>query len=797
VTTYSRNVFIPVTRLCRDRCHYCTFVRTPRQAEPLYLEVDDVLDIARRGAVMGCTEALFTLGDRPEERWPEAQAWLRARGYDSTIDYVRALAVRVLEETGLLPHLNPGVMSWSELHRLRPVSASMGMMLETTSKRLFETRGACHFGSPDKDPDVRMRVLEDAGRLAIPFTTGLLVGIGETMAERAESILALRKVSRQYRNVQEVIVQNFRAKDATAMRVHPDLGIDEYVAAIATTRVVLGPSVRIQAPPNLSSQEDFARLVSAGIDDWGGISPVTPDHVNPQHPWPQLDELERRCRQAGIGLRERLAVHPEYVRAEQWVDSRIRAHVDALASDIGFVRAGVQPVGLPWQEPESALHERGRTGLHAEIDHEGRRSQRRGDFAEVYGDWDELASTIDRGRGQAPAGTRDSMRPEFVAALARAAEGHRPDVAETTTLLEATEGAELEALARLADEIRRASVGDDLTFVVTRNINFTNVCYVGCRFCAFAQRKSDVDAYSLSLRQVADRAQEAWEVGATEVCVQGGIHPDMPGTGYFDLARTIKSTAPRIHLHAFSPMEVVNGAGRANLSIRDWLIAAREAGVDSIPGTAAEILDDEVRWVLTKGKLPAASWIEVISTAHDLGIPTTSTMMYGHVDEPHHWAAHLNLLAQIQREHGGFTEFVPLPFVHTNSPIYLAGIARPGPSQRDNRAVHAVARVVLNGLIDNIQASWVKMPSDTIQQLLRGGVNDLGGTLMEETISRMAGSEEGSAKSISQFAEIAQRAGRALRQRDTVYAHPDRGRVRTAQQSDGVLSRTQLPLVRG
>ncbi|MCD6639589.1 MAG: bifunctional FO biosynthesis protein CofGH, partial [Nocardioides sp.] len=667
-----------------------------------------------------------------------------------------------------------------------------------TSRRLFETRGACHFGSPDKDPDVRLRVLEDAGRLAIPFTTGLLVGIGETTQERADSILALRKVARQYRHIQEVIVQNFLAKQSTAMRHQPDLDIDEYVAAIATTRVVLGPAIRIQAPPNLTSSDELARLLAAGIDDWGGISPVTPDHVNPERPWPLAEDLERLCREVGVTLRERLAVHPEYVLQDQWIDPRVRPHVSALADADGFARSHVRPVGIPWQEPATALLDQGRTDLHVGIDVEGRRSERRGDFDDVYGDWEELAQSVrsaETRRAVSLPTETGTMRPEFVAALSRAADGHRPDVDETITLLEALEGPELDALAGLADDVRRDVVGDEITFVVTRNINFTNVCYVGCRFCAFAQRKTDVDAYSLSLQQVADRAAQAWDVGATEVCVQGGIHPDLPGTGYFDLAGAIKSAAPEIHLHAFSPMEVVNGASRAGLSIPEWLAAARDAGLDSIPGTAAEILDDEVRWILTKGKLPTASWVDVISTAHDLGIPTTSTMMYGHVDEPRHWAAHLHLIAEIQREHGGFTEFVPLPFVHTSSPIYLAGIARPGPTARENRAVHAVARIVLRGLIDNIQASWVKMPPPMIRALLRGGVNDLGGTLMEETISRMAGSQEGSAKSLSEFREIADSVGRPLRQRTTTYGEVDIDRERLAEESGGILPMHALPLL--
>ena len=796
VITYSPKVFIPVTRLCRDRCHYCTFVKAPKQVAAPYLEIDEVLTLARQGAQLGCTEALFTLGDRPEDRWPEAREWLDERGYDSTISYVRALAIRVLEETGLLPHLNPGVMTWQEMNRLRPVSASMGLMLETTSHRLFTEKGACHFGSPDKDPAVRLRVLEEAGRLDIPFTTGLLVGIGESLDERADSLLAVRSVARRHGHIQEVIIQNFRSKPQTAMCRSDDLATEEYVAAVATARVVLGPSMRLQAPPNLTDGPDLARLLAAGVDDWGGISPLTPDHVNPERPWPQLDPLRELCASAGLELRARLAVQPEYVRkSEIWLDPRMRRHVGRLAGPDGLAADHVAPVGLPWQDPETPLVATGRTELHVGIDSEGRRSERRGDFDSVYGNWEEIAAARQSAVSSHPPDPA-RMRRDFADALRRAEQGHRLGFQHTTTLLEAAAGEELHQLAALADHLRHDTVGDDVTFVVTRNVNFTNICYVGCRFCAFAQRKSDADAYSLSLEQIAERARDAWDVGATEICVQGGIHPDLPGTGYFDIARSIKQAAPDLHLHAFSPMEVVNGASRTGMTIRDWLVAAREAGLDSIPGTAAEILDDDVRWILTKGKLPTAAWVEVITTAHRLGIPTTATMMYGHVDEPHHWAAHIQLLARIQAETGGFTEFVPLPFVHTNSPIYLAGIAQPGPTPRDNRAVHAVARIVLSGLFDNIQASWVKMPETTLQDLLRGGVNDLGGTLMEETISRMAGSQEGSCKSVGEFERIAATVGRPLRQRTTMYGMVDRERVELARATDGVLPKAkELPLV--
>ncbi len=777
VVTYSPKVFIPVTRLCRDRCHYCTFVETPGQAaregrEP-YLSPDEILAVASDGAALGCLEALFTLGDRPEERWPEARAWLDERGYDSTLAYVRAMAVRVLEETGLLPHLNPGVMSWEELNRLKPVSPSMGMMLETTSRRLYETKGLAHYGSPDKDPEVRMRVLEDAGRLSIPFTTGLLVGIGETLTERAETIFALRRVSRAYGAVQEVIVQNFRAKPDTAMRHTDDLDLDEYRAAIAVTRIVLGPKARVQAPPNLVDLDECRALLAAGVDDWGGVSPLTPDHVNPERPWPSLDRLREVTAEGGFELRARLTVHPEYVRAgEPWLDPRISAHVAAVATTDGLARPDVRPSGLPWQEPDGGFASVGRVDLHAAVDSEGRTEDRRSDFANVYGDWDAVKSAAD---GVSRLAALAPQPPSEAIAALRAAEADPGNLSDEHALtLMTAEGDLLDQVCRLADDLRKETVGDEVTYVVNRNINFTNVCYVGCRFCAFAQRRTDADAYSLSLDQVADRAEEAWDLGATEVCMQGGIDPELPATGYFDLVTAVKQRVPDMHVHAFSPMEVVNGTARTGLSIEDFLIKAREAGLGSLPGTAAEILDDEVRWVLTKGKLPTRTWVEVVTTAHRLGIPTTSTMMYGHVDNPRHWVGHLRVLSRIQDETGGFTEFVPLPFVHTSAPIYLAGVARPGPTLRDNLAVHAMARILLHGRITNIQTSWVKLGVDGTRAMLKAGANDVGGTLMEETISRMAGSEHGSAKTVAELTEIGAGIGRPVRERTTTYGVPER-----------------------
>ena len=796
VITYSRKVFVPLTRLCRDRCGYCTFATAPHRLPAPYLSPDEVLGIARRGAELGCKEALFTLGDRPEDRWPAARAWLDANGYDDTLSYVRAMAIVVLEQTGLLPHLNPGVLTWRDLQRLKPVAPSMGMMLETTASRLFTDKGGPHFGSPDKNPAVRLRVLEDAGRCTVPFTTGILIGIGETMAERADSLFAIRKVARTYHGVQEVIIQNFRAKPGTKMRDVPDAELDDLAATIAVARLVLGPRIRVQAPPNLVDDQ-YELMLRAGIDDWGGVSPVTPDHVNPERPWPDIAELARRTARAGFRLAERLTIYPEYVLAgEPWLDPRLTGHVQALADTQGLAAEGRRPCGLPWQEPDGgsgALAAAGRTDLHVEIDTTGRTADRRGDFDAVYGDWDEIRARADGRAAQRPPVRFDAGVLE---ALRRASDNPAGIAdAEALALLSA-DGQELEALAKLADDVRRDAVGDDVTYVVTRNINFTNVCYTGCRFCAFAQRRTDADAYALSLEQVGERAADAWQAGATEVCMQGGIHPDLPGTAYFDLAAEVKRRCPAMHVHAFSPMEVMNGAARTNLPVRDWLVRAREAGVDSLPGTAAEILDDEVRWVLTKGKLPAAAWVDVVTTAHGLGIPTTATIMYGHVDTPAHWVGHLRVIAAIQAETGGFTEFVLLPFVHHNAPIYLAGVARPGPTRRENRALHAVSRLLLNRLIPNIQCSWVKLAPDGCRQVLQGGVNDVGGTLMEETISRMAGSQHGSYKTISDIQALVAPTGRPLRQRTTTYGAVPAERQRAALASDGVCASVKrLPLL--
>ena len=802
--TYSRKVFIPLTHLCRNTCGYCTFAWPPKGDMPAYLSPEQVLEIARAGQAAGCKEALFTLGDRPEKRYPAAREWLAARGFVSTLEYLRAVAIQVIEETGLIPHLNPGVMSWTELSTLKQVSGSMGIMLESSSRRLLE-RGQAHWNCPDKDPAVRLRTIEHAGRLSIPFTSGILIGIGETDRERAEALFGLAASARRYGHLQEVIVQNFRAKPDTAMRSHPEPSLHELLATVAVARCVLPTRVHLQAPPNLSPH-GVEVIVRAGIDDWGGVSPVTPDHVNPEWPWPHLDQLAARTATAGHELVERLCVYPEYVRRpDPWLAGRMRKPVGALADAEGFAVAGLTPSGQPWQDPDVFLEQAGDdTRWLGAVAGQGMTALRRegllrADAESVYGDIALIATEAlpETDRATLPRSPRrKSTQPpgrvplETRGVLRAAERGKPPTEAQALALLTAT-GAELDALVQTADAVRAARVGEVVTYVVNRNINFTNICYTGCRFCAFAQRRDDPDAYFLTLDQIADRAQEAWDWGATEICMQGGIHPDLGGDYYFALIRAVKDRVPQMHVHAFSPMEVANGAARLGISIREWLAEARAAGLNTIPGTAAEILDDEIRWVLTKGKLPADTWIEVVTTAHELGIRSSSTMMYGHVDSPTHWAAHLHLLRRLQDRTGGFTEFVPLPFVHRQAPIYLAGVARPGPTLEDTIRVHAVARLVLQGAIDNVQLSWVKVGLEGAQLLLRAGANDLGGTLMEETISRMAGADHGVRQDPETLRAVALAAGRVPAERTTDYSRiePDGIRYRLRAEAGSPIRR--------
>jgi len=760
--TYSRKVFVPLTMLCRDHCHYCTFAKPPAKLDAPFLTPDEVVAIAAAGASAGCKEALFTLGDRPEERYPEARAWLDARGHASTLDYVRAAAIRVIEDTGLLPHLNPGVMSYEELATLKHVSASMGIMLETSSDRL-SAKGGPHFGSPDKVPAVRLRTIEDAGRLAIPFTTGILVGIGETARERAESLLAIRDLHLRYHHIQEVIVQNFRAKPGTAMHGAPEPADEAFLAAVAVARLVLGPHVSVQAPPNLSDEAQRLRLLDAGINDWGGVSPLTPDHVNPERPWPQIEALAATTAARGKELRERLAIYPRYVeQPDPWIAGKMRGPISALVGAEGRAVPGQQPQPIAWQDPDLAYKPRSIALTFTKEDDAGLRA----DAEPVYGTFSaDDAVTAAWAAERIPAARLDA---DIRGAL-RTAESRRPISDDQALALFRAEGDALDALCRVADDLRADAVGPEVTYVINRNINFTNVCYVGCRFCAFAQREVDAEAYTLTLDEVADRAEEAWLAGASEICVQGGIHPDLPGTFYMDLIRAVKARVPGMHVHAFSPMEIMSGAAKLGVSHAEFLTELRAAGLDTMPGTAAEILDDDVRWLLTKGKLPADTWESIVRTAHGLGIRSSSTIMFGHVDAPPHWVFHIRRLARIQADTGGFTEFVPLPFVHRNAPIYLAGAARPGPSFDDDLRMHAVARIMLDGVIHNIQVSWVKLGVDACQRILQAGANDFGGTLMEETISRMAGAQWGIEMTPGGFDDAIRAIGRVPAVRTTTY----------------------------
>ena len=722
LVSYSRKVFIPLTRLCRDVCHYCTFAQRPRAGRAAYLSPDEVLAIARAGAAAGCTEALFTLGDKPELHYRAAREALEVRGHDTTIAYLHEMCGLVLRETGLLPHVNPGVMTREEIAALRDVSASQGIMLESSSARLCQP-GGVHYGSPDKDPAVRLETIRLAGELQVPFTTGILIGIGETREERIDSLVAIRDLHACHGHIQEVIVQNFRAKPGTkrADAAEPDL--DDLLWSIAVARLILPPDVHVQAPPNLSPGV-YQRLIDAGIGDWGGVSPVTPDHVNPEAPWPEIDALARRTAAAGKVLVARLPVYPSYAQAPgRWLAADLATSVRRAADSEGWARDDDWAPGLVLRPlPHAAL--------------------------------------------------LNAVDPGVESAIERAFAGEGLDEAAIVHLFAARD-ADYQRVIQAADELRRLVSGDVVRYVVTRNINYTNICYFHCRFCAFSKGKTHDalrgEPYDLALEEIVRRAREAWDRGATEVCLQGGIHPDYTGQTYLAICRAIKHALPSLHVHAFSALEVAQGAATIGFPVATFLAALKEAGLGTLPGTAAEILDDEVRAVIAPDKINTAQWLDVIRAAHTLGLRTTATIMYGHVERPQSWARHLLALRNLQAETRGFTEFVPLPFVHMEAPMYLRGQARKGPTLREAVLMHAVARLALYPLITNIQTSWVKMGPDGAALCLNAGANDLGGTLMNESISRAAGTQHGQEFPPQSMEALIRSIGRMPQQRDTLY----------------------------
>ncbi|MCJ7438617.1 MAG: 5-amino-6-(D-ribitylamino)uracil--L-tyrosine 4-hydroxyphenyl transferase CofH [Acidimicrobiia bacterium] len=726
--TFSPKVFIPLTMLCRDRCGYCTFAKPPARLESPYLSIDEVLTIARHGAAMGCHEALFTLGEAPEARYPAAAEWLAATGHDSTVAYVEAAARAVLNETGLLPHANAGALSGAELERLRAVSPSQGMMVETLAARLGEPGGP-HHGAPDKTPERRLATLDAAGVARVPFTTGVLVGIGETRAERIDALLAIATSHARHGHVQEVIVQNFLPKPGTAMHRDDPCDPDEFLWTIAAARVVLGPSMHLQAPPNLS--DDLGALLAAGIDDWGGVSAVTPDHVNPERPWPALELLRIATEAAGKVLAPRLTVYPEYVAdAETWLHADVRTAVLAASDSEGLARDSSWVSGSNAHPPSL------------------------------------LPPVVPARAGGAVGEVLDGV-----------VAGEEVGIDEIVTLLGAR-GPEVSRIAEVADDLRRATAGDVVTFVRNRNINYTNVCTFKCRFCAFSKGPLSLNLrgapYLLDVEEIQRRVVEAVDHGATEVCLQGGIHPDFDGDYYVGVARAVKEVAPQIHLHGFTALEVTEGARRLDMPLQDYLRTLQEAGLSTLPGTAAEILDDEVRAIICPDKVTTDEWLEAHRLAHEIGLRSNITIMFGTVERPVHVARHLVRTRDLQKVTGGFTEFVPLPFVHMATPLSLQGRSRHGPTFREVLLMHSVGRIAYRGWIDNIQASWVKVGAEGARQLLLAGCNDLGGTLMDENISRAAGADHGQELEEDDFRAIATSAGRPLAQRTTLY-----GRVTT------------------
>ena len=726
--SYSRKVFIPLTQLCRDVCHYCTFAHAPRDGKPPFLSIEEMVEIARQGKAAGCKEALFTLGDKPELRYRVARNELERLGHSSTLSYLAEAARAVFEETGLLPHANPGLMTADDLAVLRGVSISQGIMLESISDRLCE-KGGVHYGSPDKWPEARLETIRLAGEHSVPFTSGILIGIGETREERIDSLIALRDLNDTYGHIQEIIVQNFRPKPGTRMESWPAADIDDHLWTVAIARLLFDPEMNIQAPPNLSPGA-LNRLVAAGINDWGGVSPVTPDHVNPEAPWPHLRILELATRAAGKDLVERLAIYPAYARdTNRWVDAKLRTPLLNLIDGEGMPRVDGWHPGQREHLPAAEL------------------------------EWMAKAPTLQ------PASSQGAV-------LAKAQRGETLGEADIVSLFR-SRGEAFASVCRAADELREEANGDVVSYVVTRNINYTNICSFKCQFCAFSKGKLSENLrgrpYDLEMSEVASRVSDAWDRGASEVCMQGGIHPSYTGQKYLEICNAVKAAVPQMHIHAFSPLEIFQGAQTLGVSVEEFLYALKDAGLGTLPGTAAEILDDEVREVLCADKIRTDQWLDVMRTAHRVGFRSTATIMFGHIDGYQHWARHLLRIRALQADTGGFTEFVPLPFVHMEAPIYLKGRSRPGPTFRETVLMHAISRLVLSPLIENIQVSWVKLGAEGVRQCLAAGVNDLGGTLMDETISRSAGASHGQEMTPQEMERIIRSAGRTPRQRTTLY----------------------------
>lgn len=739
--TYSRKVFIPLTELCRDVCHYCTFAKTPRHIPQAYMPIEEVLNLCRNGAEMGCQEALFTLGEKPELRYKAAREALAELGFATTLDYVAAVAEAVFKETGLLPHINAGNMTADEIAGLRKVSASMGIMLESASPRLCE-KGMPHYGSPDKDPEVRLETLAIAGQAKVPFTTGILIGIGETRLERIESLLKIKAIHEEYGHIQEVIVQNFRAKPNTKMSQAPEPDLEDLLWTLAVTRLIFGSAMNIQAPPNLSPGV-LPKLAAAGINDWGGVSPLTPDHVNPEAPWPHLDKLAAETASAGKFLEQRLTIYPEYVtQPEKWLDPAMRTAVMEQSDAQGFAKRDNWIPGVSEHTPELE------------------------------------ANLVQSRKGSASADIKKIVE------LCQA----QKEVSQSQlAALFAARGEDFSYVTSAANELRKETNGDVVSYVVNRNINYTNVCYFKCQFCAFSKGKQSENLrgkpYDLSAEELARRSQEAWSRGATEVCMQGGIHPDYTGQTYLDIVTTVKQAVPEMHVHAFSPLEVWQGAETLGVPIKDFLSQLKDAGLNTLPGTAAEVLHDDVRDIICADKLNTAQWLEVMSTAHEVGFNTTATIMFGHVDNYEHWAAHLMAIRNLQQQSGGFTEFVPLPYVPMEAPMYLKGKSRRGPSFREALLMHAVPRLAFHGLIANIQTSWVKMGKDGTMLALNCGANDLGGSLMNESITRAAGAAHGQEWSPAEIEQYIESQGRQARMRTTLYGDAPETQKQRAMQA--------------